>query len=534
MSDVASTPCFDELFCVSDLHIGGAPGFQMFHQGLELAALMDHASLQLEDNATPEGEGCRKVALVLNGDIVDFLAEGPRDREHVYVDADKAPGWLARILDDRAFKPIWAALHRFVTRPGARLVLALGNHDIELALPRTRAVLMDALCGDDPASRGRVHFAMDTAGFRCRVGEAEVLCLHGNEVDAWNVVQPDELLAAARLQNRGMPQQAWVPNAGTRMVIDVMNDLKRRYCWIDLLKPEKPAVIPLLVAMEPSVLGRLRKLPAIVARTLYDGAFRLLAAGEDDGSDGEPSLDLLGDEQLMKALAPLVPADAGAESARDLMRRVEAHLEDGKDGLDLLESGDDLLFASDLFGWITKTAREGRSVLLRRAIKAFLGFKDPFDPSETDETFEGVDERVGAEVDFVLAGHTHFCKLLERSAGGGWYLNTGTWAGLIRMHDDWLEDPNLFDQVWQALDDEQATYESLMATEIRLHGDPTSLIMHRPTFAHLVHESGGGRPRVVGSLRIWTGEDGSSADSERKPHELVTGTDEVERVEAGR
>ena len=33
----------------------------------------------------------------------------------------------------------------------------------------------------------------------------------------------------------------WGPNAGTKMVKDVMNEVKRRYAWIDLLKPETQA-----------------------------------------------------------------------------------------------------------------------------------------------------------------------------------------------------------------------------------------------------------------------------------------------------
>ena len=32
-------------------------------------------------------------------------------------------------------------------------------------------------------------------------------------------------------------------NAGTRMVKEVMNEVKRRYAWIDLLKPETSAAV---------------------------------------------------------------------------------------------------------------------------------------------------------------------------------------------------------------------------------------------------------------------------------------------------
>lgn len=58
-------PSFDALYAVSDLHMGGAgPGAQIFDSGAELAGLILHL-------AQKPG----KIALVFNGDTVDFLAE---------------------------------------------------------------------------------------------------------------------------------------------------------------------------------------------------------------------------------------------------------------------------------------------------------------------------------------------------------------------------------------------------------------------------------------------------------------------------
>ncbi len=36
-----------------------------------------------------------------------------------------------------------------------------------------------------------------------------------------------------------------------------MNDLKQKYRFIDLLKPEQESVVPLLVALEPSALAKI-------------------------------------------------------------------------------------------------------------------------------------------------------------------------------------------------------------------------------------------------------------------------------------
>ncbi|MBZ0121537.1 MAG: metallophosphatase, partial [Sandaracinaceae bacterium] len=77
---------YDEIYSVSDLHLGGEGGeAQIFDSGSLLA---DTIRL-VADRA---GAG-KRVALVLNGDIVDFLAE-PGAR---YFDAVGAPAKLARI-----------------------------------------------------------------------------------------------------------------------------------------------------------------------------------------------------------------------------------------------------------------------------------------------------------------------------------------------------------------------------------------------------------------------------------------------------
>ena len=56
---------FEELHIVSDLHLGGSPGKQIFAQTTALAGWIDHLAA-----AGPD----RRIGLVLNGDIVDFLA----------------------------------------------------------------------------------------------------------------------------------------------------------------------------------------------------------------------------------------------------------------------------------------------------------------------------------------------------------------------------------------------------------------------------------------------------------------------------
>jgi hypothetical protein len=62
------SPVFDEVHAISDLHPGGGPGFQIFGLRQELVGLLDFLTKKPESPS---------VALVINGDFLDFLAEPP-------------------------------------------------------------------------------------------------------------------------------------------------------------------------------------------------------------------------------------------------------------------------------------------------------------------------------------------------------------------------------------------------------------------------------------------------------------------------
>ncbi|MGH7342067.1 MAG: metallophosphoesterase, partial [Candidatus Rokuibacteriota bacterium] len=113
-------PKYDELHVVSDLHMGGAPGFQILGETARLARFVRWVRDQ-----RPDGQ----VGLVLNGDIVDTLAEDVAG----YIATDTAAATIERIVDrDPAFSPIWDALADFVRTKNRTLVLVIGNHDLEL------------------------------------------------------------------------------------------------------------------------------------------------------------------------------------------------------------------------------------------------------------------------------------------------------------------------------------------------------------------------------------------------------------------
>jgi UDP-2,3-diacylglucosamine pyrophosphatase LpxH len=182
-------PRFDELYAISDLHMGGQGPSQIFNCGPQLAAFIDYVRLR----------DAKTVALVINGDLVDFLAEP----NAMAFDPGGAIGKLDRIVADVAFAKVWEALRKFVKAKERRLVITLGNHDLELALPWVREHLVSLLTNHDERARARLTLAFEGEGFLCRVGNATVLCIHGNEVDDWNVADHEAIRRLARDVQQG-------------------------------------------------------------------------------------------------------------------------------------------------------------------------------------------------------------------------------------------------------------------------------------------------------------------------------------------
>jgi UDP-2,3-diacylglucosamine pyrophosphatase LpxH len=447
-------PQFDDLYVVSDLHLGGPSDFQIFNSGAELAALID-----LLRAAPPE----RKVALLINGDFVDFLAE----QNAMHFDPAGAIAKLNRIVEDGSFRPVFAALKKFTNTKNRTLVLTLGNHDLELALPWVRARLLEILTDGKEAAYGRITLAFDGSGFPCRVGGASVLCVHGNEVDPWNMADYERIRRFGVEVSHGRPIESWVPNAGSQLVIDVMNGLKRKYPFVDLLKPETQGAVPTLLALAPDQHDKLFAIGATVGRLAWDKLKRatgFLGAQEED--DDLPGRTAAAADIFAARPAPAAAA-AGAglydrdEYAKLLLDGASDQYHRGVDPMSLLSS-DEVGGYLGLTSAVYKLFRgEDRSEVLREALEGL--HKDrSFDPTAEDETFKLLDEAVGEGFDFVIAGHTHLRRALERKQKRGtWYFNSGTWARLIRLEDRVLRDADEFRKVFdsfregtmQALDD---------------------------------------------------------------------------------
>ncbi|MCS6912101.1 MAG: metallophosphoesterase [Myxococcota bacterium] len=462
LSAPAEPVCVEELYAVSDLHLGGPPGHQIFNQGNRLAALVD----QLRSRPRH-----RQVALVLNGDIVDFLAE----EGAAYLSPDRAVPMLERIFRDPAFAPVWQALGRFVKTPGRLLVLVLGNHDVELALPRVQQRLLGELCGEDATARARVRLAMDGGGFVARVGQAQVFCTHGNEVDPWNWVDHEALAQLQQAQAEGQPPPPWEPNAGTQLVVDVINEIKRRHPFVELLKPETKVVPQLLLALDPGSLPSLRSFGSI----LYRRARGTLRTGFLGGEEDSLQRAQQEEEYLRDLLVPHwreAPPVAGEDA---LLRQMEADFQAGLRPSQLVTGpAEQSLLGLGQYLWDQLTGQRSQAEALRLALRDWLAGDRSFSITEPDETYRRLDDRLPAEHDFVLAGHTHLVRALRRRRGGGVYYNSGTWIRLIRLTDELLGSAEAFAPVYAALT--AGTLEALDRTP--------GLVLLRPTVVRILQE----------------------------------------------
>src|SRR5207244_1193532 len=160
-----------------------------------------------------------------NGDIVDFLA-APDAKGF---DREFALQKLTRAVQDPQQRMVWDALTEFVAAGNRDLVLVLGNHDLELAMPACQDYLLQLLAGHDGERRKRVITcyrpqpapgrAFKGPEFSCRVGGTTVCCVHGNEVDAWNQVDYGKLDDVAAALRQGVTPVRFSVNAGSDMVV---------------------------------------------------------------------------------------------------------------------------------------------------------------------------------------------------------------------------------------------------------------------------------------------------------------------------
>ena len=258
-----------------------------------------------------------------------------------------------------------------------------------------------------------------------------------------------------------------------------MNDIKQRYPFVDLLKPETQAVIPILLALDPKAAVALKTLPGLVARQQVARA--QIAAG------------LLGDDAPMSVGAASGAIDAGGPalarmprsavsvSAREIARSgarialmdlAESDFIGGRAALDLVDAAG----RTETLGWgsaLWTLATGGDRVEALRAQLKELADDRSFSTVDLDDTFRGLNAKISTNIDFLVTGHTHLARAFEREFGRSYYFNTGTWARVFRIDPVVLSHPDEFRKLFAALG----------SNRINALDTATGLLAVRPHFA---------------------------------------------------
>lgn len=345
--------------------------------------------------------------------------------------------------------------------PKRHLIFVIGNHDIELSLPVVEDSIRRRLTGNNGDAWSRISFASHGGGFACQVGHARVFCSHGNELDPWNWVDYSALGQLANAINAGRtinPAQ-WKPNAGTRLVVDAMNQIKRRFPFVDLLKPEVAAVTSVLMTLDRELLKSVDLSDAIpILRDKRQGsratsellgayAAQIHSLGSTKDSPEELASELLG-----SSLGQAVDSRWKSQNMSEDEFLLDAEGADGGVDVDNLatDNGLETLGAWDMVaGWVGLVPRQEG---LRRALKDWLEADQTFAISDPeDELFRRMKDRVADTVDFVVTGHTHQPRAMSYD-GGCHYYNCGTWIRRLRLTPQILDNEKAFEkELWPVL-----------------------------------------------------------------------------------
>ncbi len=438
------------LFVISDLHFGGKPpsadvsGFQICppDSRRRLARLIHKITRQ--ELGTHSADS---IELVINGDWIDFLTEEPF-RDFCDSEAEALTKFDTIIKSTDADAPVgeqfFPAIQQFLSL-GHKLTILLGNHDLELSLPHVRRSFLRLLTHDKPA---RIEFLLD--------GEAhvygDVLIEHGNRYDGWNVVSMGALRALRSATSRNEPRCKFSAPAGSKLVAEVMNPIKSRYRFIDLLKPENETLIPILCALEPELLWHLKKLVPL-------WLMKRAAEGEPGRVKKEETYIATTDERSHNQveMSPLPPRvdDFGSivpKDASETLQRCQLMLDESAKLIQGLSDGmqnvrvpkDQMTISSGATAWLSSSLSlwrmgqadsRGRYLLLARAFEAHRkAIETTFELSSKDPPYHTAAERLASQGGFkvIIFGHTHIPKALQLKDGAV-YLNTGSWCRTIRL-----------------------------------------------------------------------------------------------------
>jgi UDP-2,3-diacylglucosamine pyrophosphatase LpxH len=402
---------------ISDLHLGGGDRSMMSRPEL-LAGFLEVFATRARADASHE--------LVIAGDFVDFLAIAPF--ESFTRNPDDARAKLRAVATQPPFGQVFAAFRK-VRQAGIALAIIVGNHDVELAMPPVQRELLEHLGGP---SQG-ITFYADNRAYRA----GGLLVEHGNRYDGANENDWTGIRAIASALSRfEEPADEVAVSAGSALVKVLISPLKASgYSFIDLLQPQGELLALLLLAFEPSI------------ALDFSAIVKLLRANRRQAKniDGAPPAQTRHVSFVPSAQPdPELAAVFGAtyEAMRGPQEQVGA--------IDLARIA---WAAKD--NSLTTIVKEGRPipperleqirVVMSRLVKSSgIQLAEPPRDSETEQyglAAERILRSSKGEIQSVVMGHTHLPKHVGPATRAS-YVNTGTWADVIRIDAPALQPGN--------------------------------------------------------------------------------------------
>ena len=374
---------------LSDLHLGNGGPYDIFAGGEELSALLDSLA------PTP-------TRVVLNGDTFDFLLnDDPLD-----LDTSQAVRQAIRLVSHPPTGRVMAALGRLL-QAGGEVLITVGNHDLELALPQVQAVLREALQQPEAVSQ-KLSFPVGTEPLLFSVGGANLLVTHGEQADDANRVDHDSLLARTVA-----PSTPFLYPPGSLLVKALLNPLKlrERMRYMDLLKPDIEGAVLTALGANPAALKVVLTPDSIrlLWRLLKNRGLRPSYSGGESLSEWEGLGHRIAEAGLTQPEASALANALGASGPSSF---------DGDEALDharvkLVRAG------------LGVYARLHREVVGQKGVDYFASLPEPSELAEARR----LARQYGARA--VVMGHTHSARWHAEDEGV--FANTGTWIWLLRM-----------------------------------------------------------------------------------------------------
>jgi UDP-2,3-diacylglucosamine pyrophosphatase LpxH len=394
------------LVVISDLHVGRGDEFDIFasrDKPLLFETFLDH----YRDIGSA-------VELVINGDFIDFLQLRP------WNDLSRGTALLKLKEILNGSPHVFLNLGRFLHKTRHEIKIILGNHDVELAYPEVGAELSRAILKHAPDAAARLSLVDRRTTYNVKVNDILIHIEHGNGGDPWNSVDYETIFLDAEQE-----ADHFTYPPGTRFVYKIMNDFKQHFRFVDLLKPEVPAVPLLLLSLQPlAVANSLPESLKVFLTSLKNGFLAKLRERIYGPMLGQEMPLLSSSSSLSEDLLAQTCAETATLEGLEIYP-IEQYLNgDGAQMVSAGTLGSHLGLAKlKLILWALKGLARFKA---QREGESFYSHDYPQDPAA-----KGARSRFNGQVRVVIFGHTH--EALKTEFSEGLYINSGTWANLIRM-----------------------------------------------------------------------------------------------------